>query len=63
MFFKKINVALAGVAQWIYSVSGHQFNSQSRHMPKLQARSPVGGTLGRQPHIDVSLFFSLSKNK
>ena len=46
---------------------GHQFNSQSGDMPGLWARSPVGGARERQPHIDVSLPFSLpsslSKNK
>ena len=45
---------------------GHQFDSQSGHMPGLQARSPVGGAR-EAPHADVSLPFSLpsplSKNK
>ena len=42
---------------------GRQFDSQSGHMPGLQARLPVG-TLERQPHTDVSLSPSLpSKNK
>ena len=33
---------------------GSLLNSQSKHMPGLQARSPVGAC-ERQPHIDVSL--------
>ena len=39
-------MALAGVAQWIEcgpQTKGLQFNSQSGHMPGLQARSPAGG--------------------
>ena len=37
--------ALAGVAQWIehWPVNQSRFDSQSGHMPGLQARSPVGG--------------------
>ena len=46
---KTRKAALAGVAQWIEhrpaDQSCHQFNSQSGHMPGLQARSPVGGML------------------
>ena len=37
--------ALAGVAQWIeceLQTKLRQFNSQSGHMPGLQARTPVG---------------------
>ena len=46
---------------------GRQFDSQSRHMPGLRARSPVEVHEWR-PHIDVSFsYFSLlsplSKNK
>ena len=45
---KKLKAALAGVAQWIEcplvnQKGHHQFNSQSGHMPGLQARSPTGG--------------------
>ena len=41
--------ALAGVAQWIEHQSANQwvtcrFDSQSGHMPGLQARPLVGGT-------------------
>ena len=71
--------ALAGVAQWIEWTSvacepkGRWFNSQSGHMPGLQARSPVGGVWKvTDPCISgtqmfLSLSFSLpsplSKNK
>ena len=50
---------------WLVELSGlsasckpkGRFNSQSGHMPGLQAKSPVpsGGPHERQPHIDVSL--------
>ena len=33
---------------------GHQFNSQSGHMPVLWARSPVGG-MQEATNIDISL--------
>ena len=40
--------ALAGVTQWIETQpanqKGRRIDSQSRHMPGLQARSPVGDT-------------------
>ena len=42
-----LKIALAGVAQWIECwpvAKGHRFDSQSGHMPGLQAGSPVGGT-------------------
>ena len=46
---------------------GPWFDSQSGHMPGLWARSPVRDACERQPHIAVSLPFSLpsplSKNK
>ena len=42
----KHKCALAGVAQWIerrpVNQRGHQSDSQSGHMPGLQARHPVG---------------------
>ena len=59
---------LSGLCAWASSskVKHRQFNSQSRHMPGLQARSPIGA-LKRQPHSDVSLPLFLppflSKNK
>ena len=60
-FFKcktKIGVlALAGVAQWIELGPANQscwFDSQSGHMPGLQARSPVG-VHERQPSVFLSL--------
>ena len=37
---------------------GSRFDSQSGHMPGLQAKSPVGGVQGackRQPHMDVPI--------
>ena len=45
---KKIRaLTLAGVAHWVErqpaNQKGRQFDSQSWHMPGLQARSPVGG--------------------
>ena len=45
-----------GVAQWIeYKSKGHRFDSQPGHMPRFQARSPVGGVLEATAHIGVSL--------
>ena len=63
--------ALAGVVQWIECWPENQrvANSQSGHMPGLQARSPQEGVPDRQPHMDVSLplvllpFPSLKINK
>ena len=50
VYFLKIFlfIALAGVGQWIERTihckpKGHWFDSQSGHMPGLQARSPAGG--------------------
>ena len=37
------NLALTGVAQWIKCRPAHWFDSQSGHVPGLQARSPVEG--------------------
>ena len=52
-------LALAGVAQEIeqqlVNQRGRQFDSQSGHMAGLQARSPMGVALERQPHTDVCL--------
>ena len=49
---------------WAWEPKDCQFNSQSGHMPGLQARSPVGSV---QPHTDVPLPlflpYLLSKNK
>ena len=50
---------LAGVAQWIehwpVNQRGRWFDSQSGHMPGLQASSgPQQGAHKRQPHVDVS---------
>ena len=51
--------ALASVAQLVGASScklkGHEFSSQSGHMPGLQARPPVG-VHERQPHIDILSF-------
>ena len=65
--FKKVeNLALAGVAQWTKlwpepkgPPKGRQFDSQSGHMPGLQARSPVGGTWETTTHRCFSPSFSL----
>ena len=50
------------MAQWIEELShkakGRRFNSQSGHMPGMQARSPVRAC-ERQQHTDVSLPFFL----
>ena len=44
---KEYILALADVVQWLsaslYDSKGCQFNSQSGHMPELQATPPVGG--------------------
>ena len=71
---KAIELALGGVAQWIehqpaYEPKGRRFDSQSGHIPGLQARLPVGGVRKRGNHtlMFLSLSFSLpsplSKNK
>ena len=50
-------VLLRGLSMGCKS-KGCQFNSQSGHMPGLQAGSPVGAMWGEsQPHTDVSLPF------
>ena len=52
---KKLFFLLDGVAQWIeYKSKGHRFDSQPGHMPRFQARSPVGGVLEATTHIGVS---------
>ena len=60
----KSNLALAGVAQWIEcwaaKPKGDQFNSQSGHLHRLQARSPVGGTWEATTHPSMSLSLSCS---
>ena len=57
--FKNVASALAGVAQWIKQglcePMGHQFDSQSGHMPGLQTRSPVGGMREATTHGFLSL--------
>ena len=57
-----MKITLAGVAQrierWLTcEPKGHQFNSQSGHMPELWAKFPGVGRAAceSQPHIDVSL--------
>ena len=54
---------------WVlaWEPKGHWFNSQSGHMPGMQARSSVGD-IQKATHIDVSLplflpLLPLSKNK
>ena len=41
-----------GSVDWTpaWEPKGHQFNSQSGHMPRLQARSPVGGAQEATTH-------------
>ena len=52
--FQKTVQALAGVAQWIEcgptNPKGHQFDSQSEHIPGLQAMSPIGGAQEATTH-------------
>ena len=64
MYSLKNKIALAGVSQWIecppVKQKGHRFNSQSGHMPGLQARFPSwehlrGNQLMYLSHIDLSL--------
>ena len=45
-----------GSVDWVLACKprGRWFNSQSEHMPGMQARPPVGAH-ERQPHIDISL--------
>ena len=57
---KNIDSALAGVAQLVglpfHEAKGHQFDSQSGHMPGLQAQSPAGSCLrGDLPSLPLSL--------
>ena len=51
---ERLREALASVAQWIecqaYKPKGRWFDSQSGHMPGLQARSPVGGAQEATAH-------------
>ena len=48
----RVGPGWCGSVDWVPACKpeGHWFDSQSGHMPELQARSPLG-----QPHIDVSL--------
>ena len=67
----KVSSSWCGSVHWVpvCEPKGCQFDSQSRHRPGLQARSPVGGGAGkRQARIDVSLSlflppFPLFQNK
>ena len=60
-----------GSVDWmpVCKPKGHQFNSQSGHMPGLQARSPVGGAWEAttdwcfSPSLSLSLTLSLKINK
>ena len=67
--FNYINPGWCGSVDWMLACKpkGHQFNSQSRHMPGLQARSPVRGTQEATTHWCFSPSLSpslpLSKNK
>ena len=64
-YLKFLKFALAGVAQWIEYQSanqmGHQFDSQSGHIPGLWTRSPAGGVREATTHrcFSPSLFLSL----
>ena len=71
----KVNVIILIIPNWCGSVDwvpacepkGCWFDSQSGHMPELQARSLVEGTRGNHTLMFLSLSFSLpspvSKNK
>ena len=65
LYTKMLTIALAGVAPWIEcwpaSQKGHSFDSQSGHIPGLQARSPVGhlGMRGNHTLMFLSLSFPL----
>ena len=71
-FFSYIKRPISPWLVWLSGLSASprtkdwRFDSQSGHMPGLQARSPVG-VCERQPHTDVSLPLFLlpfpSKNK
>ena len=59
---KKSRCKIEWMGLWLMGLSGlvpaceakgRWFNSQSGHMPGLQARSPVGAHK-RKPHLDVS---------
>ena len=60
-----------GSVDWVldWETKGHWFNSQSGHMPGLQARSPVGGVWEAttywcfSPSLSPSLLLSLKINK
>ena len=51
-----------GSVDWVLACEpkGHQFHSQSRHRPGLQARSPVGGAWEATTHWCFSPFLSPS---
>ena len=72
VLFKTIKVAVIGVAQWVGHRSanqkGGQFDSQSGHMPGLQARSPVGdaqeatnGCFSLSPSPSLPPFLKINK--
>ena len=70
---KRTNISpgWCGSVDWVLACEpkGHQFNSQSEHMPGLQARSPVGGMWAAtrhwyfSPSLSPSLSLSLKINK
>ena len=57
-----------GSVDWVLACKpeGHWFDSQSGHMPELQARSPVGGVQEATTHwcfsLSLSFLSPLSKN-
>ena len=62
---QKVEIALAGVAQWIEHRPANQrspVDSQSGHMPGLWATFPLGGCEA-QLFLSVSFPSPLSKNK
>ena len=67
-FLWRINfLPLSGVAQWIErqpacKPKGHQFNSQSGHMPRLHATPPVGGAQKVSLHLFLPPFLSKKIN-
>ena len=69
-WIKKHELALAGVAQWVecgLQTKGLPVRFPVRAHAWVAAPGPQWGPHERQPHIDISLFFSLpsplSKNK